>query len=112
MSEKEVDKLLVESDKLPCMRITKRADGTILTRDCAEVVTHGWAAWGKRGLLGLLSFIGLSSLMGCQDKPHTGVPAIKPPTTVDVTSASSEYVVIGKIKTPDVMEKPTKKVAR
>ena len=85
MTKTEAENLLLNSEGRLCVRFYKRADGTVLTKDCPV----GWQALKKRIsrtaaafvslLFGLLSGLGLMSLMSQPKKERLmGAIAYKP----------------------------------
>lgn len=90
MSSREAEDLLIRSEGRLCVRFYKRADGTMLTKDCPV----GWQAFKKRAsrywtaafslLFGLFAGLGLNAFFGytgVTNEPTMGVMAeqIDPP---------------------------------
>jgi hypothetical protein len=51
MTEREVRELITRSEVLPCLRLTRRADGRVLTRDCPV----GVARFRQKAFLGAMA---------------------------------------------------------
>lgn len=74
MSRDEAEALVAEAEERVCVRMYRRADGTVTTADCAPdrlaAVRRGakrslaWAAAGVAGLLAVVGGLGLASQLG------------------------------------------------
>lgn len=63
MTRLEVSELIQSSNTMPCMRLRRRKDGTVLTRDCPVGALAMWRRTAVAGLCGvflLLSGLGLA----------------------------------------------------
>lgn len=110
MNKDEAEKLLIESEGRLCVRFYKRADGTVLTKDCPI----GWRALKKRIskttaafvslLFGLLAGLGLTGYYNRAEKQvimgdvsidrdyHTmGAIAFEPTPTMKMGEVSIDY---------------------
>lgn len=55
MTSDEVRRLIAQSEVLPCLRLSRRADGTVITRDCPVGVTKSYQRIAL-ALMGCLAF--------------------------------------------------------
>ena len=111
MTREEAENLLIQSEGRLCVRFYKRADGTVLTKDCPI----GWQAFKRRVskttaafislLFGIISGLGLTAIFNKPDKIDTtmGAIAIKTPTP----KATPEEFTMGEVYIPT--PKPTPK---
>lgn len=96
MTQKEAEDLILRSEGRLCLRLYKRADGTVITKNCPV----GWARVKRRmtrvsgavaGLLGgfLMGVLGLGALRGIEDltsqKQETPLAEIPIPSGDEVT---------------------------
>lgn len=112
LSGREVKELVEGSEETPCMRIARRADGTVITRDCpvgvaAVVKRMSFAALGGAVLLVLSGYVWMmggrpdserkSLVDNLRDKPVIG-------PIIEQVSPSPAYVV-GEIAVPPTIGK-------
>ena len=72
MSEREVRELVSKSEVLPCMRLARRSDGTVVTRDCPVGVAKFWQKSGMAALACLaFGFTLVGSATSGARKTHT-----------------------------------------
>lgn len=113
MTRAEAENLLINSEGRLCVRFYKRADGTVLTKDCPV----GWQALKKRLsrtaaafvslLFGLLSGLGLMSLRSQpREERLMGAVAYQP---TPVPKQTPEYAEMGKIAVMGNFTVPTPK---
>lgn len=117
MSEKEAEQLLVDSDGRVCVRFYRRADGSILTKDCPV----GWAAIKRRMsktatalaslLFGLLTSVGFMSLINQPKEDLVGKLEAYPTATPKpkVKPTPEERPLMGAIAMPAPTPKATPK---
>ncbi|HLL99608.1 MAG TPA: hypothetical protein VK400_01020 [Pyrinomonadaceae bacterium] len=120
MTRAEAENLLLNSEGRLCVRFYKRADGTVLTKDCPV----GWQALKKRIsrtaaafvslLFGLLSGLGLMSLMSQPKRERVlmGAIAYQPtpaPKQTPEDAVMGDVFVMGNIAVPTPMPKATPK---
>lgn len=73
MTEREVGDLISQSEVMPCLRLTRRADGTVLTRDCPVGVKR----FRQRAFLGAMAclafgFTAVGAVLGREKKSWEG----------------------------------------
>jgi hypothetical protein len=111
MTGTEAENLLLNSEGRLCVRFYKRADGTVLTKDCPV----GWQALKKRIsrtaaafvslLFGLLSGLGLMSLMSPKkERLLMGAVAYQP---TPVPKRTPEYAEMGDVAVMGNFSVPT-----
>ena len=72
MSEREVKELVSKSEVLPCMRLARRSDGTVVTRDCPVGVAKFWQKSGMAALACLaFGFTVVGGVTSGARKTHT-----------------------------------------
>ena len=108
MTEREAENLLINSEGRLCVRFYRRADGTVLTKDCPI----GWAAIKSRVsktaaafaslIIGLLTSLGFVSLFNQPKETLTG--ALELPR---FSATPKERFVMGDIAAPTPTPKTT-----
>jgi hypothetical protein len=70
MTRAAAEALIRNAEGRPCIRLYRRADGTVLTRDCPRGIRAvPW--WLGRAGVWILSMLGLAAVAGCS-LPETG----------------------------------------
>jgi hypothetical protein len=119
MTKAEAENLLLNSEGRLCVRFYKRADGTVLTKDCPV----GWQALKKRIsrtaaafvslLFGLLSGLGLMALMSPKkERMLMGAIAYQPtpvPKQTPKYAEMGDIAVMGNFAVPTPTPKATPK---
>lgn len=104
MSQQEAENLLLNSENRLCVRFYRRADGTILTKDCPV----GWRAIKQRIskaatacaslVFAALSGIGLANLTSFEN-PKTGAVTVSK-TTSEIAVPENTYATMGNFTIP------------
>jgi hypothetical protein len=61
---------LVLGDRRACVRVYRRADGAVITRDCPARQAIRVRRLGRRAMLAVASWLGFSLLAGCREEPQ------------------------------------------
>jgi hypothetical protein len=129
MTSREAENLLIEMEGRLCIRFYKRADGTILTKDCPV----GWQAIKHRAsrmaaavvslLFGIFSGLGLTSFFSQSSRENIigqftvndekyrtmGVVAYQPTPKASATPKQTPELLMGDIAMPEPMPKQKEK---
>jgi hypothetical protein len=105
MTKQEAENLIVNAEGRLCVRFFRRADGTVLTKDCPV----GWAAVKRRVtrisaalaslLFGILAGIGMNAFFSREERQVMGsmVPANTRPLMGDIAEPTDYQPEVGKI---------------
>ncbi len=100
LTRAEALELLTDGDKLPCLRIYKRQDGSVMTADCATKRDRAWK-WLHNRSKWAAALFAIVFFAGCGSKPKECIagkpimPQPKQPPATQVTTDAAQSVVAG-----------------
>jgi hypothetical protein len=91
LTRAEIVTLLQDHGELPCARLHRRADGTLITADCAR---------GVRRRTRRLAVVAVACAAGAALAAGAAAPAESPSTRADATPQQEVYSVVGRVSLP------------